>query len=111
MELVGESVCHARFGRGQIVHVEPNRITVSFQEPYGEKRFIYPDAFECFLTVEDADVCAHLAQAIAHKNEELAQKERALEERLRAFAQHTADEKARERASKLRARRTTARAK
>lgn len=109
MELVGENVCHARFGRGRIVHVEPRRITVCFQEPYGEKRFIYPDAFECFLTVEDEAVCAQLAQAIAQKNEELAQKERALEERLRAFAQHTADEKSRERAAKSRARRTAAR--
>lgn len=111
MELVGENVCHARFGRGQIVSVESKRITVSFQEPYGEKRFIYPDAFECFLTVEDADVSAQLTQAIAQKNEELAQKKRDLEARLQAFAQHAADEKARERASKSHARRTTVRAK
>lgn len=111
MQLMGESVCHARFGQGKVVRVEPKRITVSFPEPYGEKCFIYPDAFEHFLTVEDAAVSAQLEQAIVQRDAELARKKHELEERIKAYAQQAADEKAQERASsRSRARKAPARA-
>lgn len=109
MQLMGESVRHARFGRGKVVRVESKRIAVSFPEPYGEKCFIYPDAFEHFLTVEDTAITAQIEQAIVQRDAELAQKKQEMEERIRAYAQQAADEKAQDRASRSRSRKAPTR--
>lgn len=58
--LRGTTVQHGRWGRGRVTAKRENTITVSFVEA-GEKMFLYPDAFDGFLVMEDAQ---H-AQAIA----------------------------------------------
>lgn len=49
MNLLYEKVQHLQFGIGEITQQSPITITVYFSKPHGEKRFLYPDAFESYL--------------------------------------------------------------
>ena len=47
---VGAAVSHAKFGTGKVIELGGGYVTVSFAR--GEKRFMFPDAFEAgFLQV------------------------------------------------------------
>ena len=54
MELIGINIKHRVFGVGQIIEQIDEYIVVNFSGQ--EKRFIYPDAFESFLKVDDSDI-------------------------------------------------------
>ena len=56
---VDVKVIHRAFGAGVITAVNGKYITVSFE--IGEKSFVYPDAFEKFLTLEDGTVSEEIA--------------------------------------------------
>lgn len=51
MNLVNEILTHKMFGKGRIIKHQDNYISVSFE--IGEKTFVYPSAFESFLTLEN----------------------------------------------------------
>ena len=51
MQLMGQAVQHTAFGKGVVTEQKGNIITVQFSQ--GEKRFLYPDAFQKFLTLRD----------------------------------------------------------
>lgn len=72
-------VKHKTFGLGTIVLKDGKYIKVKFE--IGEKNFVYPDAFEKFLTLEDGSITdeiradidvtnAHKAKILAAKHEE-----------------------------------------
>ncbi len=42
--VVGSAVVHAKFGTGKVVELSGGYVTVSFGQ--GEKRFLFPNAFE-----------------------------------------------------------------
>lgn len=49
MQLIGQTVCHTAFGTGVVTDQNDSVLTVSF---HGQpKKFLYPDAFEKFLTL------------------------------------------------------------
>ena len=50
MNLINEEITHNVFGEGSIVKHEESVITVDFNNNVS-KRFVYPDAFENFLTL------------------------------------------------------------
>ena len=52
MQLQGQTVKHKLFGNGVVDGFSNEIITVKFAQ--GSKRFIYPDAFTRFLTLENA---------------------------------------------------------
>ncbi len=54
--MVLENLCvnHTTFGRGVIAEVKGKYLTVKFAQT--QKVFVYPDAFEKFLTCEDGTV-------------------------------------------------------
>ena len=56
MKLVNKKLKHAAFGEGKIINQEDQRITVQFSEQFGTKQFVYPDAFEKYLKLFDADL-------------------------------------------------------
>ena len=56
-------VIHKTFGEGIITNHEGNYINVSFGGAV--KRFVYPDAFDKFLTVDDASMLAAIQIDIA----------------------------------------------
>ncbi|NCB51657.1 MAG: hypothetical protein EOM54_07240 [Clostridia bacterium] len=49
MNLTNEKVHHRQFGDGVVTDQTTSTVTVQFSEEYGEKRFLYPSAFESFL--------------------------------------------------------------
>ena len=70
--ILGKSVHHARFGVGIVEAVDGKYMTVTFK---GEsRRFLYPDAFDGYLTVDDKDAVDEIGQALA-----LAKREKAIE--------------------------------
>ncbi|MPM69917.1 hypothetical protein SDC9_116865 [bioreactor metagenome] len=52
MNIKGAKVTHRQFGRGEIVGRDDKTITVRFEQ--GDKQFLYPTAFDGFLTFSDA---------------------------------------------------------
>lgn len=68
MSLLGERVKHQVFGEGKIVSVTKNYVTVSFE--IGEKVFVYPDAFEKFLTLVNQELSSKM-EAYFKQREEL----------------------------------------
>ena len=114
MELMDQNVRHARFGVGTIVEMQPRRITVVFAQPYGQKRFVYPDAFETYLSVDDQALRSAIDLDIGARHAQIEAEKKALQERLEAQYKQAAEEKSQERARASRTRRapaTTARAK
>lgn len=55
-------VKHKTFGLGTVVNYNGKYITVRF--PNAEKVFVYPDAFEKYLTLADGTVCDEILAAI-----------------------------------------------
>lgn len=51
MQLVGQAVEHKAFGNGVVTNISNKIITICFSR--GDKKFIYPDVFLEFLTLED----------------------------------------------------------
>lgn len=51
--LVGETVLHPVYGTGKILSVRDRVLTACFEQ--GGRRFLYPDAFEDFLTLKNPD--------------------------------------------------------
>lgn len=52
MDMKNQQVTHTVFGTGSILRSDDRHLTVAFPE-HGEKLFVYPDAFEKFLTMSD----------------------------------------------------------
>ncbi len=67
MQLTGQAVQHAAFGRGVVTDQRDNIITVSFSQ--GEKRFVYPDAFKKFLTLNN-EKAAEKVDALLERHKE-----------------------------------------
>lgn len=53
---------HKTFGEGTVTVMDGKYITASFGS--FEKKFVYPDAFENFLTLEDGTVSAEILEDI-----------------------------------------------
>ncbi len=66
MNLTNKKVHHHQFGDGVVTGQTISTVTVQFSEEYGKKKFLYPSAFESFLTINspalreklDAELCA-----------------------------------------------------
>ena len=84
MFLENLEVLHKAFGKGTIVNVNGNYITVKFES--AQKIFVYPDIFEKFLTLADGtisdEIRADIDRSKAIKQRELDKKQ---EENLRAM--------------------------
>lgn len=53
MNLINEEITHKVFGEGNIVELDGSFITIDFNEDL--KKFVYPDAFEEFITLNDEE--------------------------------------------------------
>ena len=53
MKLIGQTISHAKFGRGVVSNATDRTITIAFQNE--EKKFLFPDAFEHFLVLRNQD--------------------------------------------------------
>ena len=81
MNLINMKVSHKIFGDGIIIAKENSYITVKFCN--NEKKFIYPNAFDGYLTTEDTDLNNKIKEEIEaikrleeEKKQEIAMKEK-----------------------------------
>lgn len=61
-DLIGAKVKHKIFGTGTITSIDKPYIFIEFA--IGEKKFLYPDAFESFITAEDPEIQRKMIEEI-----------------------------------------------
>ena len=76
MDITGQAIKHKSFGSGIVTAVTDGTITVCFAA--GEKKFIYPDAFNNFLVLKDKESQAAISLMIESRGEK--EKERRFQE-------------------------------
>ena len=96
MDVLHQQVSHARFGVGTVTDQKARLITVAFDAPHGTKTFLYPDAFQTFLTLTDEASQARMQQEIQalrdaadalRRQQEAEQEATQMAERIAAMAQ------------------------
>ena len=65
MNLCGEFVTHRTFGRGQIIEINNDCLTVLFEAINEKKKFIYPSSIGTFLLLENKKLAK---QVLENKN-------------------------------------------
>ncbi|MEO3946387.1 hypothetical protein [Gorillibacterium sp. CAU 1737] len=70
MKLINQKVEHPAFGNGQIITVEDARMVIEFAAPVGQKAFVYPDAFEHYLRLDDPLASEYANTLLRRKHEE-----------------------------------------
>lgn len=56
MDVKNEPIHHQQFGCGKVLSQTMSTVTVKFSDEYGTKKFVYPNAFESFLKLDDPGV-------------------------------------------------------
>jgi len=56
MDILNGRIQHIVFGEGTVISHENGRLSVQFSERYGIKQFLYPDAFEKYLRLNNSDL-------------------------------------------------------
>lgn len=109
MNIIKKKVHHRQFGDGVVTSQTTSTFMVKFSAEYGEKKFLYPSAFESFLTLEnpalrekiDAELLAISEQLEAErKQREEEAEQRREEERLALLEEKRAATKSRAKARK-----------
>ena len=78
MNLINEEVTHKVFGEGNIVDHEESIITIDFNEDI--KKFVYPDAFGKFITLNDRSIAETFKKIFLKKEMEAEALEKKREE-------------------------------
>ena len=65
MDFCGEFVTHRTFGRGQIIEINNDCLTVLFEAVNEKKKFIYPSSIGTFLLLENKKLAK---QVLENKN-------------------------------------------
>lgn len=76
MNLINEEITHKVFGEGNIVEHEDSIITIDFNTDI--KKFVYPDAFDEFITLNDKEIAKSLKKIFLKREleEEILEKQR-----------------------------------
>lgn len=61
-ELINVAVTHKTIGAGKIINVKNGYITIQFDR--SEKKFLFPDAFEKLLILEDSSLMKKINETI-----------------------------------------------
>lgn len=78
MNLVNEKLKHKSFGEGVVTAHDNSYITIRFQQ--GEKKFVFPDAFDGFLIIEDDTIAQKIEQKVEDAKVAQRDKERLAEQ-------------------------------
>lgn len=68
MNLINEKITHKVFGKGNIVDHDDTIITVDFDDDI--KKFVYPDAFKNFITLNDEETAKSLNSVLLEREKE-----------------------------------------
>lgn len=92
MNLINKEITHKVFGKGHIVELNDSIITIDFNEDV--KKFVYPDAFRTFITLNDKDAAKSLEKVLLKEEAKMAvQKKKREEEKERLAAEQRLREK------------------
>lgn len=91
MNLINEEVTHKVFGEGNIVDHDESVITIDFNEDI--KKFVYPDAFGKFITLNDRNVAEALKKVLLKREMEEALERKREEEKERQASEQQRREK------------------
>ena len=80
MNLINKEITHTVFGEGHIVAQDASIITIDFDEE--TKKFVYPDAFRTFITLNDQDTAKILQKVISKREVEEQALEKKREEKM-----------------------------
>lgn len=72
MDLLNKKVTHMKWGTGTITAQDDAIVSIQFEEV--AKKFVYPDAFELHLTIENEQDAAKFSEMIVEKEERQQQK-------------------------------------
>lgn len=91
MNLINEKITHTVFGKGTIIDHTDSFITIDFDDDI--KKFVYPDAFSKFLTLNDENLAESLDEVLSvrKKEQEALAKQRAEEKAERELEQQRRD--------------------
>ncbi len=81
MQLIGQEVEHTSYGQGEIIQQEEQRIEVRFANGDEPKKFLYPDAFEKFLSMNDLTCRKQVEADIEQMHEDRREEKEAVERR------------------------------
>lgn len=70
MELANKQVIHQEFGKGNVIKCDDAYIKIDF--PSGKKKFVFPDAFEKYLTLTNKKAAARVRRIMKKHIEEKA---------------------------------------
>ena len=73
MNLDNKKVKHKSFGTGKIIRSSESYIEIEF--PSGNKKFVFPDAFAKFLTLEDDKASKKIHKLVKEKKQEIIEEE------------------------------------
>ena len=76
MDLTNELVEHPVFGTGRVIIQDKQRINIQFSRETAIKRFIYPDAFEQFLSMYNPVAAQMVLADLAAKKERIEEQQR-----------------------------------
>ncbi len=91
MNLINEEVTHKVFGEGNIVDHDESVITIDFNEDI--KKFVFPDAFGKFITLNDRNVAEALKKVLLKREMEEALERKREEEKERQASEQQRREK------------------
>ncbi len=75
MELLNLKVTHKKFGTGVIISNDENKVIVHFPGINSEKKFVYPDAFEKFLQIDEQHSTEEVKKAFVKVQEQMKEKQ------------------------------------
>lgn len=79
MNLLNEEITHKVFGKGDIIEQDDSFITIDFNDEV--KKFVYPDAFGTFITLNNEEVAESMESIISKRMSEKAKQEKIEEEK------------------------------
>jgi len=71
VDLKNEPVTHPVFGTGIVIFQDKKRITIEFPGETGIKHFLYPDAFEKYLTMSNSSAAKKVLADLAAKKSKM----------------------------------------
>src|SRR5690625_6900441 len=91
VNLINEKITHTVFGKGTIIDHTDSFITIDFDDDV--KKFVYPDAFSKFLTLNDENLAESLDEVLSvrKKEQEALAEQRAEEKAERELEQQRRD--------------------
>lgn len=71
MNILNEQIKHNVYGDGEVISQEDDILSVRFSDKYGVKKFVYPDAFEKFLTLSNPEIRMLVLREFQAKREKM----------------------------------------